>query len=138
MWLILLWPYFCINLPKEQQRTLTDTKVEESAFRNEVLGWLEKKDIEIEKEVVVREGKEIELRAKIPTPFGKQACMIRVLEYKKAGASQGDVSKIGTDAVARRIPAIIVCNTGFSKTATKYWKKELQDIVTLVSKDDLE
>ena len=63
---------------------------------------------------------------------------MRILNTGKKPASLEDVSTIGTQAVARRIPVIIISETGFAKNAKKYWEKELEDIVFLMSKDDLD
>ncbi len=111
---------------------------ETNEFRNIVYTWLEKNNIDVESEKILKSGKEIELTAKVPNPFGKQTYVVRVLNAGKKPASQHDVSSIGMDAVSRRTPVIIISASGFAKNAKKYWEKELQDLVFLMSKDDLD
>jgi len=108
------------------------------SFRDNVLHWLEKQNIDVIEERVVKEGQEAELEVKVPTPLGRQSYLVRILDYTKKSASQNDLSTIGMDAVAKRIPAIIISSTGFAKTAIKFWKKELENMVTLMSEEDLE
>lgn len=120
---------------KIKQEVLVELK---GGFRDVVAGWLEKQNIDVLDEKVIKEGKEYELEVKIPTPLGKQKYMVRVLDFGKKKVGQSNISSIGTEAATKRIPAVIISSTGFAKTAKKYWEKELQDLVTLVSKEDLE
>lgn len=108
------------------------------SFRDNVLNWFEKQDIDIIDETVIKEGQEVELHVKVPTPLGRQNYFVKIFDYPKKSASQNDVSTVGMDALSRRTPAIIISSTGFAKSAVKHWKKELEDLVTLVSEEDLE
>src|SRR3989344_2969209 len=107
-------------------------------FRNIVYHWLEKNNIDIESEKLLKTGKEVELEVKVPTPLGKQTYMVRILDSGKKPVSQDELSSIGMEAISRRTPVIIISMNGFAKNAKKYWEKELSDLVLLVSKDDLD
>jgi hypothetical protein len=120
---------------KIKQEVLVELK---GGFKDLVSGWLEKQNIDVLDEKVIKEGKEYELSVKIPTPLGKQKYMVKVLNLGKRKTGQSIISSVGTEAATKRIPAVIISSSGFAKTAKKYWEKELQDLVTLVSKEDLE
>ncbi len=124
-----------------KKKTLQDKLLESEElkdFKNNVLAWLEKNNIDVETEKVLKNGKELELEVKVPTPLGKQKYLVRILEGGKKQVSQDDLSSIGMEAVSKRIPVIVISQTGFAKNAKKYWEKELSDLVLLVSKDDLD
>jgi len=120
----------------DQSVLALDTEMEK--FKEEVYEWLEKNNIDVESEKKLKSDKEVELTAKVPTPFGKQTYIVRVISMGKKPATLENVSTIGTDAISRRIPVIIISASGFAKNAKKYWEKELQDLVFLMSKDDLD
>lgn len=109
-------------------------------FRDKVISWLDKNDVEISDEKTLKDGKGFELLVKVPMVLGigKQTYMVRVLDYGKKGVGQEELSSIAMDAVSKRTPAIVISASGFAKNATKYWQKELQDMIFLVSRDDLE
>lgn len=121
---------------KKEEAVEADAETKE--FTETVYQWLEKNNIDVTSEKTLKSGKEIELEAKVPMPFGKQTYIVRVLNTGKKPASQNDVSTIGMDAISRRIPVIIISASGFAKNAKKYWEKELQDLVFLMSRDDIE
>ena len=126
-----------------KKKTLEEKLQEKEAapindFRNVVYHWLEKNNIDVESEKILKTGKEVELEVKVPTPLGKQTYMVRVLDYGKKPISQDELSSIGMEAISRRTPVIIISMNGFAKNAKKYWEKELSDLVLLVSKDDLD
>ncbi len=107
-------------------------------FKDNVLEWFEKQNIDVESEKVVKEKKEYELKIKIPTPIGRQTYFVRIINTGKKKVGQSELSEIGMDAITKRTPAIVISRTGFAKNAKKYWEKELKDMVTLVSEEDLE
>ncbi|MFH1424154.1 MAG: hypothetical protein ABIG20_00565 [archaeon] len=133
---------------EEEERKISDDEREQirkellaemrGSFRDNVLQWFEKQEIDLMEEKVIKEGQEVELEVKVPTPLGKQNYLVKVFDYAKKGVSQNDLATVGMDAISRRIPAIVISSTGFAKSAKKYWKKELEDLVTLMSDDDLE
>lgn len=126
-------------LDEERERIRKEVLAEmKGSFQDNVLHWLEKKEIDVLEEKVIKEGQEVEFEVKVPTPLGRQPYMVRIFDYPKKALAQSDVSAVGMDAVSQRIPAIIISSTGFSKSAMKYWKKEVADIVTLISEEDLE
>ena len=123
---------------KKADQSVLALDAEMEKFKEEVYEWLEKNNIDVESEKKLKSDKEVELTAKVPTPFGKQTYIVRVISMGKKPATLENVSTIGTDAISRRIPVIIISASGFAKNAKKYWEKELQDLVFLMSKDDLD
>ena len=124
-----------------KKKTLQDRLLESEGlkdFKNSVLAWLEKSNIDVTTEKVLKGGKEVELEVKVPTPVGKQKYLVRVLDTGKKPVSQEELSSIGMEAVTKRTPVIIISASGFAKNAKKYWQKELSDLVLLMSKDDLD
>ena len=110
----------------------------EGDFGDIVLRWLETKDIDVRSETSVPDENTYELEVKVPTPLGRQTYMVKILDFPKKPASQNDVAAIGTEAVTRRVPAMVISSTGFAKTAIKYVDKELKDLVFLIDKNDIE
>ena len=110
----------------------------EGDFGAIVLRWLETQDIDVRSENSVPDENTYELEVKVPTPLGRQTYMVKILDFPKKPASQNDVAAIGTEAVTRRVPAMVISSTGFAKTAIKYVDKELRDLVFLIDKNDLE
>jgi len=126
-------------LDEERERIRKEVLAEmKGSFQDNVLHWLEKKEIDVMEEKIIKEGQEVEFEVKVPTPLGRQQYIVRIFDYPKQSVTQNDVSAVGMDAVSRRTPAIIISSTGFSKSAINYWKKEVADMITLVSEDDLE
>lgn len=128
-----------VSKTKEKEKEEVQLKLA-NEFRDKVLEWLDKNDVEVADEKTLKDGKGFELSVKVPMllGIGKQAYMVRVLDYGKKGVGQEELSSIAMDAVSKRTPAIVISASGFAKNATKYWQKELQDMIFLVSKDDLE
>ncbi len=133
-----------IEKKRGRKRKTVEEKIKEAEaapindFRNIIYHWLEKNNIDIESEKILKAGKQVELEVKVPTPLGKQTYMVRILDSGKKPISQDEISSIGMEAVSRRTPVIIISMSGFAKNAKKYWEKELSDLVLLVSKDDLD
>nr|HIK01481.1 hypothetical protein [Candidatus Undinarchaeales archaeon ERR594346 U_76725] len=91
----------------------------EGDFGDIVLRWLETQDIDVRSENSVPDENTYELDVKVPTPLGRQTYMVKILDFPKKPASQNDVAAIGTEAVTRRVPAMVISSTGFAKTAIK-------------------
>jgi hypothetical protein len=123
---------------KEKQQTLTKPAEDVENFRTTVRAWFEDNEIDVEEEREVEPEKIYEYDINMPTAVGKQGYIAKVLISKKKSAGQGDVSSFGTYVATKRVPGILISNTGFAKSAVKYWKKELSDIIMLVSNEDLE
>ena len=87
---------------------------------------------------MIKKGRVYELEVRVPTKLGKQTYLVRVIDHGKKALGQKELSDVGMEAVSKRMPAIIISKTGFAKSAKKYWEKELEDLVTLVDKNDLE
>ncbi|MFO7872268.1 MAG: hypothetical protein R6U26_01335 [Candidatus Undinarchaeales archaeon] len=120
---------------KGEQKHLGELK---SEFREKVLRWFEKREITVEKEKTIEEGKEYELQAKVPTPLGRQNYFVKVMDLGKRKLGRSVLEPIAMDAVGKRTPVIVISKSGFAKNARKYRDKQVDDLVKLVSQDDLE
>ncbi len=120
---------------KPKQKRLGELK---SEFREKVLRWFEKREITVDKEKTIEEGNEYELEVKVPTPLGSQNYLVKVIDLGKKKLGKSILEPIAMDAVGKRTPIIVISKTGFAKNARKYRDKQVDDLVKLVSKDDLE
>ena len=122
---------------KEKQQKLVEPGPDED-FRTTVRSWFESNEIDVEEERELEDGKVYEYDINMPTAIGKQGYIAKIIINKKKPAGQGEVSSFGTYVATKRVPGVLISNTGFAKSAVKYWKKELSDIIMLVSNEDLE
>lgn len=124
---------------KEEKETKQETLGElKDEFREKVLRWFEKQEITVESEETVKEGKEYELEAKVPTPLGRQTYLVKVMDVGKRTLGKSVLEPIAMDAIAKRIPVIVISKSGFAKNAKKYRRKRVENFVKLVSAEDLE
>ncbi len=124
----------------EKDKSSDQKRLEElkSEFREKVLRWFERQEIIVEDEKTIEEGKEYELEVKVPTPLGRQNYFVKVMDLGKRKLGRSVLEPIAMDAVGKRTPVIVISKSGFAKNARKYRDKQVDDLVKLVSKDDLE
>jgi|TARA_Y100000310_G_C20692729_1_gene823398 hypothetical protein len=107
------------------------------SFVDNIMQKLEKHNIDIKDQREIKKGKEYELVISVPTNLGSQKYLVRVFSAGKKKVGAKDIYSLGMEAVSKKIPAIAVSSSGFAKTAVKKWKEELQDIMMLMTEDDL-
>ncbi|MDP7282222.1 MAG: hypothetical protein QF475_01100 [Candidatus Undinarchaeales archaeon] len=122
---------------KEQIRKEVLAEVKGS-FVDNIIQALEKQEIDLTDQRVVKKDKEYEMIISVPTKLGiTQRYLVRIFDHGKKKIGSKDIFSLGMDAISRKIPAIAVSSTGFAKTAIKKWKEELQDMMLLMTEDDL-
>ncbi|MBU1201646.1 MAG: hypothetical protein KKA51_04040 [Nanoarchaeota archaeon] len=113
---------------EEKQEIIRQTKEPaDDEFSRKLHNYFEKKEIEVEKETIIRKNSEIELQVIIPSAVGKVEYFCKAKNKKKC--NDGDLSSAYIKGQMMKLPTLFITTGEVTKKAENMLKNEFKSLV---------
>ncbi|MBU4493396.1 MAG: hypothetical protein KKA61_03420, partial [Nanoarchaeota archaeon] len=110
---------------KEEKKTFID-KTAEDAFLNEIKGFLEKNNIELIEEKIVKKKSDLDLVIEVPSAVGSLTYYCKAKSKKRI--SDSDLSSAFVQGQLKKLPVLFLIKGDLTKKAKEMLSKEFKNI----------